>query len=197
MNNPKTLLTFLAGALLALGVSGCSNQGEQQAPAEPTQRTPAEQPSQPRQAVARIDSKSGSSMFGSASFRQEGDTVLFRVTISGAEPGLHAVHIHEFGDCSAEDGSSAGGHWNPTGDEHGRWGEPRHHLGDIGNIEVGEDGEGSLELATDVWSVGTGDENDVIGKSIVVHGGADDFVSQPSGAAGARIGCGAIAPDEA
>jgi Cu-Zn family superoxide dismutase len=108
------------------------------------------------------------------------------------EPGPHAVHIHETGDCSAEDGSSAGGHWNPTGEEHGKWGEHPFHLGDIGNIEVGEDGTGSITLSTDLWSIGDSSDHDVVGKSIVVHAGADDFKSQPSGAAGERIGCGVI-----
>ena len=69
-----------------------------------------------------------------------------------------------------------------------------HHLGDIGNLEVGEDGEGSLTLSTDKWTMGSGADNDILGKAVIVHAGADDFTTQPTGAAGGRIGCGVIKP---
>lgn len=75
---------------------------------------------------------------------------------------------------------------------HGKWGEPPFHLGDIGNVEVGEDGTGSLTMSTDLWSVGDGSDRDVVGKSVVVHSGADDFTTQPAGDSGERIGCGVI-----
>ena len=145
-----------------------------------------------KQAVATIDSRSDSSVTGMAIFTQNGDQVTFTVEIQNATPGLHAVHIHEYGDCSAPDGKSAGGHWNPTDVGHGKWGVGEYHLGDIGNITVGEDGTGSYELTTDLWEIGTGSDIDVVGKGIIVHADADDFISQPSGNAGARIGCGVI-----
>ena len=144
------------------------------------------------QAVAMIGSASGSSVAGTATFTQVGDQIALLVEINGASPGLHAVHIHQYGDCSSPDGKSAGGHWNPTGVAHGKWGEGEFHLGDIGNINVGEDGSGSIELTTDLWEIGTGSDVDIVGRGIIVHAGADDFTSQPSGAAGARIGCGTI-----
>ncbi|MDE0087277.1 MAG: superoxide dismutase family protein, partial [Candidatus Poribacteria bacterium] len=75
---------------------------------------------------------------------------------------------------------------------HGKWGEGEFHLGDIGNKTVGDDGTGTIELSTELWEIGTGSIIDVVGKSIIVHADADDFVSQPSGNAGARIGCGVI-----
>ena len=145
-----------------------------------------------QQAIAIIGPTSGSSVTGAATFRQTGDQITLLVEINNASPGLHAVHIHEYGDCSSPDGKSAGGHWNPTGVAHGMWGEGGFHLGDIGNINVGEDGTGSIELTTDLWEIGTGSNVDIVGRGIIVHAGADDFTSQPSGAAGARIGCGAI-----
>lgn len=146
-----------------------------------------------KQAVATIGSASDSSVTGMATFAQNGDQITLTIEIQNASPGIHAVHIHESGDCSAPDGTSAGGHWNPTGVAHGKWGVGEFHLGDIGNITVGEDGTGSIELTTDLWEIGTGSDVDVVGKGIIVHAGADDFTSQPSGDAGARIGCGAIA----
>lgn len=145
-----------------------------------------------KQAIAVIGSSNDSGISGEAVFTQDGDQITLMIDIQGATPGLHAAHIHEHGDCSAPDGTSAGGHWNPTGVAHGKWGEGEFHLGDIGNINVEEDGMGSISLTTDLWEIGTGSDIDVVGKSIIVHAGADDFTSQPSGAAGMRIGCGVI-----
>ena len=145
-----------------------------------------------KQAHAIINSSNDSGVTGMAVFTQNGDYITLTVEIQDATPGLHAVHIHANGDCSAPDGTSAGGHWNPTGVAHGKWGEGAFHLGDIGNSTVGEDGTGSITLTTDLWEIGTGSDIDVVGKGIIVHAGADDFTSQPSGAAGARIGCGVI-----
>ena len=145
-----------------------------------------------QQAIAILGSASGSDLTGTATFTQNGETITLAVEIQSVSPGLHAVHIHEKGDCSAPDGTSAGGHWNPTNVAHGKWGVGEFHLGDIGNITVGEDGTGRIELTTNLWEMGTGSDLDIVGKGIIVHAGADDFTSQPSGAAGARIGCGAI-----
>ena len=150
-------------------------------------------PSTPlQQAIAIIGSASGSNLTGKATFTQSGDTIALTIEIQNVSPGLHAVHIHEKGDCSSPDGTSAGGHWNPTNVAHGKWGEGEFHLGDIGNITVGEDGTGKIELTTNLWEMGTGSDLDIVGRGIIVHAGADDFTSQPSGNAGARIGCGAI-----
>ena len=145
-----------------------------------------------KQANALINSLNDSGVTGMAVFTQNGDQITLTAEIQGASPGLHAIHIHAYGDCSASDGTSAGGHWNPTDVAHGKWGEGEFHLGDIGNITVGEDGTGRITLTTDLWEIGTGSDVDVVGKSIIVHADADDFVSQPSGAAGSRIGCGVI-----
>ena len=149
-----------------------------------------------KQADTMIGSLGDSGVTGMAVFTQNGDQITLTAEIQGASPGLHAIHIHAYGDCSAPDGKSAGGHWNPTDVAHGKWGEGEYHLGDIGNITVGEDGTGRITLTTDLWEIGTGSDIDVVGKSIIIHADADDFVSQPSGAAGARIGCGVIVLSE-
>ncbi len=148
--------------------------------------------SQSKKASAIINPSSGSEVSGTATFTQTGQNVMVRIEVENVSPGEHGVHIHQYGDCSAPDGTSAGGHWNPTNVAHGKWSEGEFHLGDIGNIMVGEDGTGSIELVTDLWEIGTGTDVDVVGKGIIVHTGPDDFVSQPSGNAGARIGCGVI-----
>ncbi len=144
------------------------------------------------QAVATIEPKNDSGVTGTASFTVTGDQVMLTLSIENATPGEHAFHLHEVGDCSAPDGTSAGGHWNPTEHDHGQWGGAAFHLGDVGNLDVGEDGTATLTVATNLWSVGTGDDDDVVGRAVIVHEGVDDFTTQPTGAAGARIGCGVI-----
>ncbi|MDE0010842.1 MAG: superoxide dismutase family protein [Candidatus Poribacteria bacterium] len=143
-------------------------------------------------AIAIIGPASDSIVTGTATFTQNGAQITVLIDIQNASAGSHGVHIHENGDCSSPDGKSAGGHWNPTDVAHGKWGVGEYHLGDLGNITVGEDGTGSFELTTDLWEIGTGSDIDVVGKGIIVHADADDFTSQPSGNAGARIGCGVI-----
>ncbi len=143
-------------------------------------------------ATATIDEKNDSGMTGEAVFTQNGDHITLVVSVANVSPGEHGVHIHAIGDCSAADGTSAGGHWNPTGVAHGKWGEGEFHLGDIGNLTADEQGMGKIELTTNLWEMNTGSDIDVIGKAIIVHARADDFVSQPSGNAGPRIGCGVI-----
>lgn len=138
--------------------------------------------------------KSESSVSGQVMFKQNGDEVTMTANMSGLSEGTHAIHIHEKADCSSADGTSAGGHWNPTGQPHGKWGdEGGYHKGDIGNFEVGEDGKGMVQMTTDEWCMGCGDDSkDIMGKAIIVHEGTDDFTSQPSGAAGSRVSCGGI-----
>jgi len=141
-----------------------------------------------------LEAKSESKAHGKAGMVEKNGEVTLEVKITGLDAGTHAIHIHEKADCSSADGKSSGGHWNPTFQDHGKWGnETGYHKGDIGNFEVGEDGVGQVSFTTSEWCIGCGDEKkDVLGKAIVVHQGTDDFTSQPSGAAGARISCGGI-----
>lgn len=141
-----------------------------------------------------LEGKSGSSSRAKVKFIEENGLVKMDARLIGLEPGTHAIHIHEKADCSADDATSSGGHWNPTFEQHGKWGdEEGYHRGDIGNFEVGEDGNGSISMQTDEWCLGCDDEKkNIIGKAIIVHKGADDFTSQPSGDAGARVSCGGI-----
>ncbi len=90
--------------------------------------------------VIQFEAKSQSTASGTASFVEKNGKVTFEANLSGMKPGVHAIHIHEKSDCSAADGSSAGGHWNPTFKKHGKWGESEHHKGDIGNFIVDEKG---------------------------------------------------------
>ncbi len=141
-----------------------------------------------------LESKSGSTAQGEAFFSEVNGVVSLEAKFSGLKPGTHAIHLHEKADCSAADATSAGGHWNPTHSKHGKWGDAEgYHKGDIGNFEVADDGTGNITMQTDEWCIGCGDENkDILGKSVIVHDGVDDFVTQPTGDAGGRISCGGI-----
>ncbi|MDR9456062.1 MAG: superoxide dismutase family protein [Salegentibacter sp.] len=147
-----------------------------------------------RKATATMSPNNNSNLGGEVVFTQENGEVSMTALITGLPEGEHAIHIHEFGDCSMEDGSSAGGHWNPTDEKHGKWGDPEgYHKGDIGNFTTDSNGNGTITMTTDEWCIGCGDEEkDILGKSIIVHDGVDDFTSQPAGNAGTRVGCGVI-----
>lgn len=147
-----------------------------------------------KEIMVAMGSKSGSNVTGSIMLTQGEEEVTMVASFTGFTPGEHAIHIHENGDCSSDDAKSAGGHWNPTTEDHGKWGgDHEHHMGDIGNLMANEAGGATLTFSTDKWCLGCDDEErNVIGKSFIVHASADDFESQPSGAAGAREACGVI-----
>lgn len=141
-------------------------------------------------AKANIESRSLSQVRGLVWFTQTKDGVLVVAELEGLAPGPHGFHIHEFGDCSAQDGSSAGGHFNPTNKKHGSPDAPEHHAGDLGNIVADNNGYAYYQrLDKDLTLSGP---NSIIGRSIIVHKDADDFTTQPAGNSGIRIGCGEI-----
>jgi len=140
-----------------------------------------------------MEAKSGSNVSGDATFTETNGKVVLTAKLTGLKPGVHGIHIHEKSDCSAADGSSAGGHWNPTFKQHGKFGEGEYHKGDIGNFAANEDGIATVVFETDQWCIGCNDATkNIVGKSLVVHQDPDDFVSQPSGNAGGRVACTAI-----
>ncbi len=139
----------------------------------------------------QLEPKSDSNVSGEVTFTEENGNVVMKASLSGLSEGEHAIHIHEKADCSSADGKSTGGHWNPTFQPHGKWGdEGGYHKGDIGNLVADSTGNATLDFATSEWCIGCDDETkNIVGKAIIVHQGVDDFTSQPSGAAGARIAC--------
>lgn len=137
-----------------------------------------------------VYSKSGTQTQGTALFTQKGKRVELDMNVYKLTPGLHAVHLHEKGDCSAADASSAGGHWNPSHDDHGKWDTQHFHMGDIGNLNADKNGTARLVFDTDKWCIGCSDESkNIVGKSLVIHAAKDDFKTQPTGNAGGRVGC--------
>jgi Cu-Zn family superoxide dismutase len=184
----KQFAAVAAAAVLALSVWGC---GGGSTPVAESEAPPAPEP-EAREIVVQLEPKNGSEVTGTATFRAEDGGVVLDIEVANAPPGEHAFHLHQIGDCSAPDGSSAGGHWNPEHQDHGKWGSAPFHLGDVGNISIDETGSGSFHMVSELWTMGTGEPNDIVGKSVILHAGADDFTSQPTGAAGGRIACGVI-----
>lgn len=177
--------------MLVVACGGSTDRAASEPELEPEQESVTET-RQPRVARAELMAKSGSELQGEAVFTEADGVVTMAIRVAGVAPGEHAVHLHEVGDCGSDDGKSAGGHWNPTSADHGKWGETPYHRGDIGNLAVGEDGTAALTFSAEEWSIGGDPGTDVVGRAVIVHASPDDFTTQPTGAAGARIGCGVI-----
>ncbi|REJ82683.1 MAG: superoxide dismutase family protein [Planctomycetota bacterium] len=146
-----------------------------------------EEVSIPKEAVAVLSPTKGNDVEGTLIFRQDGDILHVTGEVKGLEPGEHGFHIHEFGDLRDPDGKSAGGHFNPHGVAHGGPDDAEHHAGDLGNITANDRGVARVDKKAEGLKL-----HFVIGRAIVVHGGEDDFTSQPSGDAGPRVALGVI-----
>ena len=120
-----------------------------------------------------------------------GGKIRINALVTGLVPGSHGIHIHEYGDCSDPKGLAAGEHFNPEGVSHGGPASATHHAGDLGNVTADADGRGILTLETDELTLDRGPRG-ILGRSVVVHSGADDFMTQPAGGSGDRIACGVI-----
>ena len=141
-----------------------------------------------------LQSRSGSSVTGSIRLRDTRKGLRITGAVSGLAPGSeHGFHLHDKGDCSAADASSAGPHFNPAGTSHGRMGSGAHHAGDIPNIRADEQGVAKINVTVPGISI-TGSANSaaVTGRAVIVHRDADDYTSQPAGNAGPRVACGVI-----
>ncbi|MFD0797935.1 superoxide dismutase family protein [Maribacter chungangensis] len=190
----KKIFKFQLAALAVLAVVSCKEVKKEATDAATKVEAVVEEVKEEVMAqniTFKMEPKSGSEVTGEVSFTEENGTVSMTGTFSGLSEGEHAIHIHQTADCSSDDGTSTGGHWNPTNEPHGAWGDKEgYHKGDIGNMTADKDGNAIIEFSTDQWCIGCEDENkNIVGKAIIVHQGVDDFTSQPSGAAGARVSC--------
>jgi len=149
-------------------------------------------PDEPLRATAQLVPTKGSKTFGEATFEQMGAKVHVTVFVQGLKPGQeHGLHIHEVGDCSSGDGMSTKGHFNPFGKPHAHAGTPERHAGDLPSLKAGKDGRAKVDVEIDVITVGPGPAS-VVGRGLIVHADPDDYKTQPTGNAGARIACGVI-----
>lgn len=141
-------------------------------------------------AIAVLSPTQGSSVAGKVTFTKAEGGIKVSVHVTGLKPGTHGFHIHELGDCTAPDGASAGGHFNPTGEPHAGPKDAQRHTGDLGNIEASADGVATLDYVEGKASFDG--PNNILGRGVIVHANADDFKTQPTGNAGGRVACGVI-----
>ena len=163
-------------ALIAAGIAGC-----QSAP-------PADAP----RASASLAPTRGNTTAGTADFYQVGSKVRVIASVSGLKPGgEHGFHIHEAGDCSSGDGMSAKGHFNPQGKPHGHPQSSERHAGDMPMLRADASGNARLDTELDIMTVTPGAAS-IVGRGLIVHADPDDYRTQPTGNAGARLACGVI-----
>jgi Cu-Zn family superoxide dismutase len=150
-------------------------------------------PEAPR-ATAQLQPTQGNKTFGEATFEQVGDKVRVVVFVEGLKPGQeHGLHIHEAGDCSSGDGMSTKGHFNPFGKPHGHPGGAERHAGDLPALKANKEGRANVQVDLDLITVTPGPAS-IIARGLIVHAAPDDYKTQPTGNAGARIACGVIQP---
>jgi Cu-Zn family superoxide dismutase len=143
-------------------------------------------------ATAKLAPTQGNSVAGTVTFEQRGDRVVVIADITGLKPGVeHGFHVHEKGDCSAADGTSAGGHFNPGSKPHGHHASPERHGGDLPNLKADASGRARLTAETTLLTVAAGPAS-VVGRGVIVHRDPDDYKSQPAGNSGPRLACGVI-----
>jgi Cu-Zn family superoxide dismutase len=184
-------LPCLACAVVLL--AACSSSPRQPPAAAPTATAPMASSGTVARAEAALAPASASLVSGRLVLLPVEGGVRITGTL-GSLPANQAVafHIHERGDCSAVDASSAGGHFNPQAQAHGRNGHGAHHLGDMDNLQANGRGQADVDLRVPGLVLGGGAGNDILGRALVVHAQADDYRSQPAGNAGARVACGVI-----
>lgn len=170
----KKYLIF-AGLALAFGLVSCTKEEKEIA-------------------KASLKSTSSNETIGSAKFYSLADGKIkmdLEINMKERADSNIAVHFHEHGDCGNM-GENTHGHWNPTNEPHGKWESASYHSGDIGNIKLDDKGHAKLSVTTDRWTIKDGDAKNIIGRGIIVHGGTDDYTTQPTGNSGPRVGCGVI-----
>ena len=177
-------LRFLSLIILPFAFMACDTNDVTTEPANGNQV-------QHDQLIAVMHPTEGNEAQGIITFTREGDGVRVQGTISGLDANSrHGFHIHEFGDCSADDGTSAGDHFAPEEMPHGAPTDEERHMGDMGNVETNEDGEAQINYVDPMMEIEG--ENTILGRGVIVHAEEDDLQTQPTGDAGGRLGCGVI-----
>ncbi|MFV0678794.1 superoxide dismutase family protein [Ottowia sp.] len=175
----RLALLAAAGAVAALALTGCSALSWGKTASVQLQATSVPQPNA-AQPVA-----------GQLKFSPVAGGVRVTGTVSGLKPNApQAFHVHEKGDCSAADASSAGGHFNPTGQPHGAFTAHAHHVGDMPSLQANASGVAKVDFISQEFALEGA--SSIVGKSVIVHRDPDDVNSQPSGNAGPRLACGVI-----
>jgi Cu-Zn family superoxide dismutase len=193
----STLIPAIATAVL-LAACGRQDPAPESAdagavPASSTPSTPPVPEPTARGATVQLAPTQGNTASGSLALSSETDGVRLSGSLQGLKPnGEFGFHVHEKGDCSAPDASSAGEHFNPANAQHGNPSGEAHHAGDMLNVKSDAQGMAQVDVQARGVSMHTGQPNDVIGRAVVLHEKPDDYSTQPSGNSGARIACGVI-----
>lgn len=191
--------TTLLCLALALALSTCQRTAEPDpatagnaATAPVADNVAASAPAADRATVTLAPTQ-GNQTAGQVSFIVSDGTIRVTGQVTGLKPGSeHGFHVHEFGDCSAPDASSAGDHFNPSQKPHAAPGQG--HDGAMHNLRADDQGNATVDdILPAKVNIGRGDDFDIVGHALIVHSDADDYVSQPVGNAGARLACGVIA----
>jgi Cu-Zn family superoxide dismutase len=192
--NVKYWLPLVAASTLLGGCGQRENPDTATAPDTPsTPSTPPPADSAPAAASVQLAPTQGHNASGTLALTAEGDSVRLAGTLQGLPPnGEFGFHIHENGDCSAPDASSAGAHFNPANAQHGNPQGDVHHAGDMLNAKSDAQGAAMVDAVASGVSLDSGQPNGVRGKAVVLHEKPDDYASQPAGNSGARIACGVI-----
>ncbi len=145
----------------------------------------------PPRATAGLEATKGNKTVGEVTFEQVGGKVRVTAQIINLKPNQeHGFHVHEVGDCSSGDGMSAKGHFNPYGKPHGPQ-SSEHHAGDMPNLKADDKGRVRMTADLDVVTITPGPAS-IVGRAVIVHADPDDYKTQPTGNAGARLACGVI-----
>jgi Cu-Zn family superoxide dismutase len=159
-------------------------------PYQPYEKVGKEEMPEIDKAICVLHPTEGNNATGTIVFTKTDSGIHVLAEMTGLPEGRHGFHIHQHGDCSAPDGTSAGGHFNPENKKHGAPSDEKRHVGDLGNIMASTDSTATLELVDTVITLNG--KHSIIGRGIIVHAGEDDLTSQPTGNAGARVACGVI-----
>jgi len=189
VKKPRWTLCLLAAALLVLPLAACS-PSEEVYEEEPAEEPMAEPEPMAMSAHATLAGAPGSGVSGEVTIGEENGSLHVTASVAGVAPGEHGFHVHENGVCEG-DYTSAGGHFNPAGVDHACPPTTPRHAGDLGNISVGADGTGVLDLTIDNATLGAGADS-IAGKAVILHAHTDDCKTQPTGDAGGRLACGVI-----
>ena len=176
----KDTRVWLGSGLLAVLLIACGQQ----------QNAGQNQQPEITKAIAVLHPTEGNAVRGTVTFVKVEGGIRITAEVEGLTPGKHGFHIHEYGDCSAPNGTSARGHFNPENVPHAGPDSPQRHVGDLGNLEADENGKAHYERVDKIISFSG--PRSIIGRAVIIHAKEDDMQSQPTGAAGARLACGVI-----
>jgi Cu-Zn family superoxide dismutase len=169
------------GLLILPGLQGCTQK---------TEFSVDRNQNPVKEAIAVLHPVGDSGVTGTVHFERVTDGIRVTAEVTGLPPGKHGFHVHAYGDCSAPDATSAGGHYNPFDAVHGAPSNASRHEGDLGNLEADSLGVAHYDRVDELLRLNG--PFSIVGRSMIVHAGEDDLTSQPTGNAGARVACGVI-----